>query len=122
MEALQVISWLCQLYLVFFFLRSAFRKVRNFEKVSAEFRGWGYVFPRQITLLLICVWIVCSVFLLVPKWAGVSAIVLLSFMLVAFATLVVNREFRRLREPSVPIALLAIVIVVRWSEVISALN
>lgn len=113
------ISWACQLILIYFFLRSAFRKARGFERVSAEFQGWGYPFPDQITFFLIGVWILCSAAFLVPESVGISAVILMGFMIVACVTLIVNGEFRRLVEPARPIILLAIVIGVRWHEILA---
>jgi len=113
-----IISWMCQLYLAFFFLRSAYRKTINFEKVSVEFQGWGYPFPGFITRLLSLVWVICGIALLVPATSWLAAVVLMAFMIVACATLVWHREFRRLIEPAVPMLLLAIVIWVRRQDAI----
>lgn len=111
------VSWLCQIYLAFFFLRSAYRKMVGFERVSGEFRDWGYPFPSQVTVFLIIVWVICAPALLVPSWVGLSAVTLLAFMTVAFATLLVHGLCRKLIEPTVPIVLLLIVIAIRRNEV-----
>ena len=85
--------------------------------MRAEFAGWGYPLPGQITVFLIIVWIICASALLVPGWSGVAAVALLPFMIVAISTLARHREFRRMIEPARPIAALIIVISIRWNEV-----
>lgn len=111
-----LVMWLCQLYLAWFFFRSAYRKTVNYEKVSAEFGRWGYPFPRELTFFLIVVWIQCATLLLVPGVASGAAAVLLAFMLVAFLTLMVHREWQRLREPAIPMVMLALVAIGRSAE------
>ncbi len=110
-------SWICQFYLAFFFARSAYRKGRNFERVSAEFRAWGYPFPEIVTGFLACVWIVCTVTILIPSLAAVTSVVLLGFMMIAFTTLLVHGEIRRLKEPAIPILLLLVIIMLRHVEI-----
>ncbi len=114
---ISALSWLCQVLLAFLFFRSAYRKVKNFPRVSDEFKGWGYPFPDLVTRFLTGVWIVSATAVLVPAWAGLAAMVLLAFMIVAFATLVVHREFRRLVEPARPILLSSFVIWARSEEI-----
>jgi uncharacterized membrane protein YphA (DoxX/SURF4 family) len=109
-SGVDIFLWVFQLYLVGFFLRSAYRKTVNFEKVSDEFRRWGYPFPRKVTFFLIILWIVCAPLLLIPAVVSGAAMVLLMFMIVAFFTLVVHKEWRRLKEPSIPIILLTLVV------------
>ncbi len=104
-----VAVWLCQLYAAKIFLVSAYRKTTGFQRVTAEFARWGYPFPDKVTFFLIVVWILGTFHLLIPDWSGLAAFALLPFMLVAFATLLAHGEFRRLREPAVPIVLLSIV-------------
>jgi uncharacterized membrane protein YphA (DoxX/SURF4 family) len=110
------------LYLAFFFIRSAYRKVKGYERVTAEFLQWGYPFPGQVTFFLIAVWILGSTALLIPETTGFAAVALLAFMAVAFATLVVHGEYRRLVEPSVPIVLLVIIIAIHQQELAEAFN
>jgi uncharacterized membrane protein YphA (DoxX/SURF4 family) len=81
----------------------------NYEKISEEFHRWGYPFPQTITIFLIFVWILSAPFLLIPSKASGAAMILLVFMLIAFFTLVVHKEWRRLWQPAIPIVLLAIV-------------
>lgn len=116
-EALAFISLICRLYLAWFFLRSAYRKVKSFDHISAEFQGWGYPFPRQVTFFLIAVWLWSAPALLIPISVGPAAIVLLAIMLVAAATLLFHGEYRRMIEPAVPIALLAIVAALHLQEI-----
>ncbi len=106
----EVISWACQFYLAFFFVRSAYRKTTRFERVKAEFEGWGYPFPGLIARLLSIIWCVCATAMLFPATAVLSATVLLAFMIAAFATLFIHGEYRRLVEPAIPIVLLLVVI------------
>ena len=115
------ISWVCQLSLAYLFFRSAYRKVTRFERVSAEFIRWGYPFPGQVIFFLIVVWILGATAILIPVWAGVAAAVLLPFMIVAFLTLLFHGEFRRLVEPSLPIALLLFVIALHGNEILDAI-
>ncbi|MCP4071618.1 MAG: DoxX family membrane protein [Hyphomicrobiales bacterium] len=112
-----IVSWICQLYLAFFFARSAYRKVKNFERVSTEFRDWGYPLPEFVTGFLVCVWIVCSVTILIPSLAGITSVVLLVFMMIASATLLVHGEIRRLIEPAIPILLLLVIIMLRHAQI-----
>jgi uncharacterized membrane protein YphA (DoxX/SURF4 family) len=114
-----ILLWLVQLYLVRFFLRSAYRKTINFEKVSDEFRRWGYPLPRKVTFFLIIVWTLFAPLLLFPSAAGEAAMVLLMFMIAAFFTLVVHKEWRRLIEPTIPIILLCIVVFSNSSKYVS---
>ena len=122
MEPINALAWVCQLYLAFFFIRSAYRKVTGYERVSAEFLHWGYPFPGQVTFFLIAVWILGATALLIPAWSGLAAVSLLAFMLVAFATLLINGEFRRLVEPARPIVLLLFVVAVRSDEMLERLQ
>ena len=115
-------SWLCQVLLAYLFFRSAYRKVTGFERVSAEFRRWGYPFPNQVTRFLTGVWIVCATAVLVPAWAGLAAVVLLAFMVVAFSTLSHHREFRRLVEPARPILLSSFVVWARGKETLDLIG
>ena len=115
------LSWLCQVTLAFLFFRSAYRKVKNFARVSAEFKGWGYPFPDLVTRFLTGVWIVTATTVLVPAWAAPAAAVLLAFMIVAFATLVYHREFRRLIEPTRPILLSSFVIWARGQGILDSI-
>lgn len=89
--------------------------------MSAEFSGWGYPYPDQVTFFLIAVWILCATGLLVPLLVGLAALVLLVFMFIAFGTLVIHGEYRRLCEPSVPIGLLIIVIIANWEVIFEVL-
>jgi uncharacterized membrane protein YphA (DoxX/SURF4 family) len=114
-----ILLWLVQLYLAGFFLRSAYRKTINFEKVSDEFRRWGYPFPRKVTFFLIILWTLFAPLLLFPSVVGGAAMVLLMFMIVAFFTLVVHKEWRRLIEPAIPIILLCIVMFSYSSKYVS---
>ncbi len=113
MQIKLILLWTGQLYLAFFFLRSAYRKTVNFERVSAEFARWGYPYPGLITRFLSLVWVVCSVSLLVPATTVYSALALLGFMIIAFITLWVHGEYRRLTEPAVPIVLLLLIVITR---------
>ncbi len=113
MQTKLILLWASQGYLAFFFMRSAYRKTINFERVSAEFAGWGYPQPDLITRFLSLVWVVCAVLLLIPTTATYSALVLLGFMIIAFATLLKHGEYRRLTEPAVPIVLLLFVVITR---------
>ncbi len=122
MQITLILLWAAQLYLVFFFLRSAYRKTVNFERVSAEFARWGYPYPGLITRFLSLVWVVCSVFLLIPATAIYSALALLGFMITAFATLWVHGEYRRLIEPAVPIMLLVFIVIIRFNEVTQSIE
>ena len=108
---------MCQIYLAYFFFRSAYRKVLGYERVKAEFFAWGYPFPGQVTVFLIVIWIIGGTALLIPVSAGISALVLLAFMTVAFVTLLVHGEYRRLVEPARPIALLMIIVALRFYEI-----
>jgi uncharacterized membrane protein YphA (DoxX/SURF4 family) len=119
-EVFEVSMWACQIYLAYLFYRSAYRKITGYARVTTEFQGWGYPFPGQITFSLICVWILCATALFVPMWSGPSAIVLLVFMIAAFTTLVVHREYKRLVEPARPIALSMFIIFARQNEIIAA--
>ena len=122
MDLVKALSWMCQFLLAYFFFRSAYRKVTGYERVKNEFLGWGYPFPGQVTFFLIAVWILGATALLVPLWAGFSAAVLLVFMLVAFTTLLIHGEYRRLVEPLQPIVLLLIVIALRRNDLSDAIN
>ncbi len=122
MQITLILLWAAQLYLVFFFLRSAYRKTVNFERVSAEFARWGYPHPGLITRFLSLVWVVGSVLLLIPSTAVFSALLLLGFMIIAFATLWVHGEYRRLIEPAVPIMLLVFIVAVRFDEVAQSIE
>ncbi len=113
------LAWACQIYLAYFFIRSAYRKVTGYQRVTDEFKLWGYPFPEQITFFLIVIWILGATALVVRPWSGFAAIVLLAFMIVAFATLVANREYKRLNEPAKPILLLIFVIFARNNEILS---
>ncbi len=117
MTLADIASWICQLYLAFFFARSAYRKVKNFERVSTEFRDWDYPLPEFVTGFLVCVWIVCTVTILIPFLAGITSVVLLVFMVIASATLLVHGEIRRLTEPAIPILLLLVIIMLRHAEI-----
>ncbi len=103
MALADVISWAFQLYLASFFARSAYRKITGFERVRAEFPGWGYPLPGVVTGFLASVWIVCAVTILVPPLVTQTAVVLFGFMIIAFLTLLRNGEFSRLIEPTRPI-------------------
>lgn len=122
MEIANILSWMCQFYLAFFFFRSAYRKITKFERVSDEFLRWGYPFPGQITCLLIAVWILGATVLLIPGSTVLAAAALLAFMTVAFATLLIHREYRRLVEPAVPIVLLVFIIAVHRQELIDTFS
>ncbi len=122
MQIKLILLWASQLYLAFFFLRSAYRKTINFERVRAEFAGWGYPYPGLITRFLSLVWVVCSVLLLIPSTAVFSALLLLGFMIIAFATLWVHGEYRRLIEPAVPIMLLVFIVIIRIDEVAQSIE
>ena len=117
MAIADIISWVFQVYLAIFFARSAYRKVTGFERVRAEFQGWGYPFPGVVTGFLISVWIVCSVAILIPSFVTATAIVLLGFMFVAFLTLAKSGEFTRLIEPARPIAAILVVLAVEFTKV-----
>ncbi len=117
MEVKLILLWAGQLYLAFFFLRSAYRKTVNFERVSAEFARWGYPHPGLTTRFLSIVWVACSVLLLIPATVGFSALVLLGFMIIAFATLWNHGEYHRLHEPAVPMILLLFILVIRFDEI-----
>jgi uncharacterized membrane protein YphA (DoxX/SURF4 family) len=117
-DTVNLLSWLCQCYLAYLFFCSAYKKVTQFERVSAEFLRWGYPFPRQVTFFLIVVWILSAIAILVPMLAGFAAVVLLAFMAVAFITLLLHGEIRRLVEPARPIALSLFVIAVHSSEML----
>ncbi|MCC7038932.1 MAG: DoxX family protein [Burkholderiales bacterium] len=110
---LAVVVWSCQIYAAKIFFVSAYRKTTRFQRVTDEFRRWGYPVPEKIAFFLIVIWIHGALYLLIPSFSGLAALALLPFMLVAFATLLVHGEFRRLREPAVPIALLSIVAYIR---------
>ena len=122
MDAAILISWTCQVYLAFFFFRSAYRKTVHFSHVADEFKRWGYPFPGQVTILLVGVWVLAGTSLLIPPLAATAALVLLLFMLVAFATLLVHGEIRRLVEPGVPIVLLTAVIALRFDEITNVIQ
>jgi len=113
MDTFSLISWICQLYLAYFFFRSAYRKVTGYERVKAEFLGWGYPFPGQITYFLIAVWVLGATAILIPSVSALAAGVLLVFMIVAFANLLIHGEYKRLVEPAVPIVLLVFVLVTK---------
>lgn len=115
-NGVNIVLWLFKLYLVWFFLRSAYRKTVNFKNRSEEFRRWGYPYPRMVTSFLIMVWTGCAPFLLIPSVASGAAMILLVFMIVAFFTLVINKEWHRLKEPAVPILLLTIVAFGNYSD------
>jgi len=121
-DAAILISWICQVYLAFFFFRSAYRKTICFTHVADEFKRWGYPYPGQVTRFLIGVWILAGTSLLIPPLAASAALVLLLFMLVAFATLLVHGEIRRLVEPGVPIVLLTAVIALRFDEFMNVIQ
>ena len=122
MDAVILISWICQVYLAFFFLRSAYRKTIHFTRVADEFKRWGYPFPGQVTIFLVGMWIFAGSSLLIPPLAASAALLLLLFMLVAFATLLVHGEIRRLVEPGVPIVLLTVVIALRFDELMNVIQ
>jgi uncharacterized membrane protein YphA (DoxX/SURF4 family) len=122
MEIFDLISWIFQLYLAYFFFRSAYRKVTGFDRVTAEFLGWGYPFPGRITFFLIIVWILGATAILIPFLSGPAAGVLLAFMIVAFATLLIHGEYIRLVEPTVPIVLLVFVFVMQRNQVFDLVN
>jgi uncharacterized membrane protein YphA (DoxX/SURF4 family) len=117
-QFIEPLVWGCQFYLAFLFYRSAYRKVTGYARVTDEFQRWGYPFPGLVTFFLICVWILCATAQLFPTWSAPSAIVLLVFMIAAFTTLVIHREFKRLVEPARPIALSAFIIYARSNELI----
>jgi len=121
MDIINALAWVSQFLLAYFFFRSAYRKVTGYERVSAEFLRWGYPFPGQVTFLLIAVWILGGTAILVPAWAGIAAAVLLTFLIVAVATLLFHGEFRRLIEPGRPIVLLLFVIAVRSDEILDVI-
>lgn len=121
-DTVNLLSWLCQCYLAYLFFRSAYKKVTQFERVSAEFSGWGYPFPRQVTFFLIVIWILSAIALLAPLLAGFAAVVLLAFMTIAFITLLLHGEIRRLTEPARPIALSLFIIAVRSGEMAEIIN
>ncbi len=122
MDIFKLILWICQLYLAYFFFRSAYRKVVGYERVRAEFLGWGYPFPGRITFFLIVVWILGATAILVPSLSGLAAGVLLAFMIVAFATLLIHSEYKRLIEPTVPIVLLIFVFVMHRNQAFDLVN
>jgi uncharacterized membrane protein YphA (DoxX/SURF4 family) len=122
MDIFNLISWACQLYLAYFFFRSAYRKVTGYERVRAEFLGWGYPFPGRITFFLIIVWILGATAILVPSLSGLAAGVLLTFMIVAFVTLLIHGEYIRLVEPAVPIVLLVFVLVTQGDQIFDFVN
>ena len=117
-NTVNILSWLCQCYLAYLFFRSAYKKVTQFECVSEEFLRWGYPFPRQVTFFLIAVWILSATAILVPLLAGFAAMVLLAFMIVAFITLLIPGEIRRLAESARPIVLSLFVIAARSDEMV----
>ena len=122
MTIFDLVLWICQLYLAYFFFRSAYRKVTGYERVRAEFLGWGYPFPGRITFFLIIVWVLGATAILIPSLSGFAAGVLLAFMIVAFATLLIHGEYIRLVEPTVPIVLLAFVFVTQRNQVFELVN
>ncbi|MCP4183170.1 MAG: DoxX family membrane protein [Hyphomicrobiales bacterium] len=122
MDVFNLISWVFQLYLAYFFFRSAYRKVTGYERVKAEFQGWGYPFPDYVTFFLIAVWILGATAILAPFLSGLAAAVLLGFMIVAFATLLIHGEYMRLVEPAIPIVLLAYVIAAQRKQVFSLVD
>ena len=71
---------------------------------------------------MVGVWILAGTSLLVPPLAASAALVLLLFMLVAFATLLVHGEIRRLVEPGVPIMLLTAVIALRFDDFMTVIQ
>ena len=122
MTTIRILLWVCQIYLAYLFYRSAYKKVTKYETVKNEFLRWGYPFPGQLTFFLIIVWILAGAALLVPALAGFSALVLALFMIVAFATLVVHGEYRRLIEPTQPLVLSTFIIVMRFDEIINTIT
>jgi uncharacterized membrane protein YphA (DoxX/SURF4 family) len=122
MDIFNLISWICQLYLAYFFFRSAYRKVTGYERVKAEFLGWGYPFPGHITFFLIVVWVLGATAILIPSVSGLAASVLLAFMIVASATLIIHGEYIRLVEPAVPIVLLVFVLVTQGDQIFDFVN
>lgn len=106
-----VIMMAIRVLLVAFFFRSAYRKFVYFNKVSDEFRRWNYPFPKQITVFLIVVWVVVSPLLLPDETAWIGAAILSIFMGCAWGTLLLHREWVRLWQPTVPLLLLACILV-----------
>ena len=121
-DTANLLSWVCQWFLAYLFFRSAYKKVTQFEHVGEEFLRWGYPFPKQVTFFLIAVWILSATAILVPLLAGFAAVVLLAFMIVAFITLLLHGEIRRLAEPARPIVLSLFVIAVRSNEMVEIIN
>ncbi len=103
------VAWISQLYAAKILIVSAYRKSSGFQRVTDEFLHWGYPYPDKIVFFLIVVWVLGAFFLLIPTLAGAAAVALLPFMLAAFCTLMAHKEFRRLREPALPIVLLSVV-------------
>ncbi len=114
MKVAEITSLLLQIYLAFFFARSAYRKITGFERVRVEFQGWGYPFPGVVTGFLAAIWIVCAVTILIPSFVVVTAVVLLGFMTGAFLTLIRSGEFSRLIEPARPILAILVVLAVQY--------
>lgn len=114
--AVEAVLWTCQAGAAWIFMKSARHKVYDFAEVGEEFRHWGYARPAEVTFGLVVLWILGSAGLLLPKTASLAAVVLGVAMLVALATLVVNREWRRLHEPLLPAVLLVVVAIGRWEE------
>jgi uncharacterized membrane protein YphA (DoxX/SURF4 family) len=121
-DAIKLTSWVCQGYLTFFFLRSAYRKTVHFSRVAEEFQRWGYPYPGAVTAFLAVVWVIAGISLLIPSLVAAAALLLMLFMFAAFATLLVHGEIRRLVEPGIPIVLLAIIVVLRSDEVMNTLQ
>ena len=122
MDIISTLAWLSQICLAFLFYRSAYRKVTKFELVKEEFLCWGYPFPGQVTFFLIVIWILAGAALLIPQWAGFSALVLAFFMLVAFITLLMHGEYRRLIEPTRPLLLSIFIVAVRSGDMINVVE
>ncbi|MHC5112702.1 MAG: DoxX family protein, partial [Planctomycetota bacterium] len=76
MDAIKLTSWVCQGYLAFFFLRSAYRKTANFTRVAEEFQRWGYPYPEAVTAFLAVVWVIAGISLLVPPLVVAAALLL----------------------------------------------
>lgn len=114
--AVEAALWTCQAGAAWIFLKSARHKIYDFAAVGEEFRRWGYARPAEVTFGLVVVWILGAAGLLLPRVASLAAVVLSVAMLAALATLVVNREWRRIREPLLPAVLLLVVAVGRWEE------
>ena len=111
-----------QLYVAFFFYRSAYKKIFQFDRVKAEFARWGYHRPGLVTRFLSGVWIVGGSALLIPTTVGLAAAVLMVFMIFAIATLVYHGELNRLIEPAGPTALILLILVIRGKETLTQLS